>query len=70
MLAELTPEAQHRVKQCLTQLDLYLLRLHSAVGQLENLGLKEEALPLRAKVGDLAHDIRLMHARLRQGERG
>lgn len=57
MFRELTAEDRHRAKQCLTQLDLYLMRLNSAVKELEELGLKEAALPMRTKVGDLLYDV-------------
>ena len=57
MLAELTPQARERAKECLGQMVLSLLLLNAAVKKLEELGLEKATQPMRAKLEDLAYDV-------------
>lgn len=65
MFRELTAEDHQQIRLTLQQMEMQALHLLNAAKRLEEMGLKQAAVPMRTKLGDLLYDITHLRACLR-----
>lgn len=65
MFRELTAEDHQQIRLVLQQMQMQALHLLNAAKRLEEMGLKQVAVPMKNKLGDLLYDISQLRACLR-----
>jgi len=57
MFREVTAEDHQKIQLTLQQMEMQALHLLAAAKRLEEMGLKQAAVPMQSKLGDLIYDI-------------